>query len=61
MDRAIDNLDAYYAGGEESCLLGVLAMGGNVQHSMNITRYKKTPPGFVAADGEAMMLMVNNG
>ena len=39
----------------------VLAMGGNVQQSMNITRYKKTPSGFVAADGEAMMLMVNNG
>ncbi|NGM88993.1 TetR/AcrR family transcriptional regulator [Parapusillimonas sp. SGNA-6] len=30
LERMIDNLDAYYAGGEESCLLGVMAMGGNV-------------------------------
>lgn len=30
LEKMIGNLDAYYAGGEESCLLGVLAMGGNV-------------------------------
>jgi AcrR family transcriptional regulator len=29
LEKMIENLDAYYAGGEESCLLGVLAMGGN--------------------------------
>ncbi len=37
----------------------VLAIGGNVNHSVSITRYRKTDVGFLAAEGKTFMLMVN--
>ena len=37
----------------------VLAIGGNVSHSVNITRYEKTASGFLTGKDEVFMLMVN--
>jgi hypothetical protein len=37
----------------------VLAIGGNVNESVNITRYEKTASGFLAAKDEVFMHMVN--
>ncbi|MFM8332228.1 MAG: DUF2272 domain-containing protein [Candidatus Methylumidiphilus sp.] len=37
----------------------VLAIGGNVKQSVNITRYEKTGAGFLAATNKVFMLMVN--
>jgi hypothetical protein len=38
----------------------VLAIGGNVKHSVSISRYEKTPGGFIDDnDGDTIILMVN--
>jgi hypothetical protein len=37
----------------------VLAMGGNVRQSLNITRYSKTGAGFLAAEDGVFILMSN--
>jgi hypothetical protein len=37
----------------------VLAIGGNVDQSVNITRYEKTPGGFLAATNAVFIHMVN--
>ena len=37
----------------------VLAIGGNVNESVNITRYEKTASGFLAAKNEVFMHMIN--
>jgi hypothetical protein len=37
----------------------VLAMGGNVRQSVNITRYVKTGAGFLAAENKVFMHLVN--
>jgi hypothetical protein len=39
----------------------VLAIGGNVGQSVNITRYEKTASGFIAARDGVFALMVNQG
>jgi hypothetical protein len=37
----------------------VLAIGGNVNQSVSITRYDKTPSGFIALQGATFMQMIN--
>jgi hypothetical protein len=39
----------------------VLAIGGNVGQSVNITRYKKSPSGHLADDDGVFILLVNQG
>lgn len=39
----------------------VLAIGGNVEHSVAITRYAKKPSGFLSGDGGVFVLLGNLG